>query len=54
MAMPKHNDGTASSAVKKKATAKERGDAVKRIQKLGRGLSLGGLKIKNLIRAGRR
>lgn len=40
--------------VKKKATADERTAAIRRIQKLGSRLSLGGLKIKNLIAEGRR
>jgi hypothetical protein len=38
----------------KKATVSERAAAVARIQKLGQGLSLGGLKIRNLISEGRK
>ena len=40
--------------VKRKATAEERAAAVQRIQKLGSSLSLGSLKIKDLINEGRR
>lgn len=40
--------------VKRKATADERAAAVKRIQKLGRGLSLGSSTIKDLIQEGRK
>lgn len=40
--------------VRKKATAGERAAAVNRIQKLGQGLSLGGLKIKDLVAEGRK
>ena len=40
--------------VKKEASAEERLAAVERIQKLALGLSLGGLKVKDLIRKGRR
>ena len=40
--------------VMKKATVSERAAAVARIQKLGQGLSLGGLKIRNLISEGRK
>ena len=40
--------------VKKEASQKERRAAVERIQKLATGLSLGGLKIKDLITEGRR
>ena len=40
--------------VKKEASPKERVAAIERIQKLATGLSLGGLKIKDLIREGRR
>lgn len=40
--------------VKKTATAKERAAAIQRIQKLGSSLSLGGLKIKDLIAKGRK
>ena len=40
--------------VKKEASPKERAAAIERIQKLAIGLSLGGLKIKDLIREGRR
>ncbi len=39
---------------RKQASAEERAAAIRRIQKLGAGLSLGGLKIKDLINAGRR
>jgi prevent-host-death family protein len=39
---------------KKQASAEERLAAIQRIQKLASGLSLDGLKIKDLIRAGRR
>jgi len=40
--------------VKKKFTAEERRAAIERIKTLGQGLSLGGLKIRDLINAGRR
>jgi len=40
--------------VKKEASAEERLAAIERIQKLALGLSLGGLKVKDLIREGRR
>ena len=40
--------------IKRKATTDERASAIKRIQKLARGLSLGRLKIKDLISEGRR
>lgn len=40
--------------VKKEVRSEERLAAIERIQKLAIGLSLGGLKIKNLIREGRR
>jgi len=40
--------------VKKEASPKERVAAIERIQKLATGLSLGGLKIKDLMREGRR
>lgn len=40
--------------VRKEATPEERVAAIKRIQKLASGLSLGGLKIKDLISEGRR
>jgi len=40
--------------VTKKATIEERAAAIARIQKLGRGLSLGKLRIKDLIREGRK
>ena len=40
--------------VRKEASREERVAAIQRIQKLAGGLSLGGLKIKNLISEGRR
>jgi prevent-host-death family protein len=40
--------------MKKEATVEQRADAIARIQKLGSGLSLRGLKIKDLINEGRR
>ncbi len=40
--------------VKKKYTREERRAAIERIEKLGEGLSLGGLKIRDLINEGRR
>jgi prevent-host-death family protein len=40
--------------IRKKGTAEERLAAIERIKKLGRGLSLGGLKAKDLISEGRR
>ena len=40
--------------VKKEASAEERAEAIRRIQKLASGLSLGGLKITDLISEGRR
>lgn len=40
--------------VKKKPTADERAAAILRIQKLGATLSLGGLRVKNLIEEGRK
>ena len=40
--------------MKKEASAEERAAAIRRIQKLGSGLSLGRLKIKDLINEGRR
>jgi hypothetical protein len=40
--------------VKKEASLEERAAAIKRIQTLAKGLSLGGLKIKDLISEGRR
>jgi prevent-host-death family protein len=41
-------------SAKKQASAGERAAAIKRIQKLGAGLSLDGLKIRDLINEGRR
>ena len=40
--------------VKKEASAEQRAAAIRRIQKLSTGLSLGGLRTKNLINEGRR
>jgi len=40
--------------VKKEASPRERLEAIERIQKLASGISLGRLKIKDLIREGRR
>jgi prevent-host-death family protein len=40
--------------VRKKASAEERSAAIERIQKLASGLSLEGLKIKDLLSEGRR
>ena len=40
--------------IKKETSAEERVAAIRRIQKLAAGLSLGGLKIKDLIGEGRR
>ena len=40
--------------VKKETTAEERAAAIARIQRLGASLSLGGLKVKDLIAKGRR
>jgi prevent-host-death family protein len=40
--------------IKKVASPEERVAAIQRIQRLGRGLSLGGLKIKDLVSEGRR
>jgi prevent-host-death family protein len=40
--------------VKKEATAEERAAAIERIRNLAAGLSLGGLKVKDLIAEGRR
>ncbi len=40
--------------VKKETTAEERAAAIARIQRLGASLSLGGLKVKDLIAEGRR
>ncbi|OLB30402.1 MAG: type II toxin-antitoxin system prevent-host-death family antitoxin [Acidobacteria bacterium] len=40
--------------IKREATTDERASAIKRIQKLASGLSLGRLKIKDLISEGRR
>ena len=40
--------------IKKETSAEERVAAIRRIQKLGAGLTLGGLKIKDLIGEGRR
>ena len=40
--------------VRKKASAEERAAAIKRIQALGSSLSLGGLKVRDLIAEGRR
>ena len=40
--------------IKKEASAEERVAAIQRIQMLSRGLSLGGLKIKDLVSEGRR
>jgi len=40
--------------VKKEASAEERVAAIERIQKLASGLSLGGLKVKDLLSEGRR
>ncbi len=40
--------------VKKETTAEERAAAIARIERLGAGLSLGGLKVKDLIAEGRR
>lgn len=40
--------------IKKEASAAERADAIQRIQKLAASLSLGGLKVRDLISEGRR
>lgn len=40
--------------IKQGATVEERADAIQRIQKLSAGLSLGGLKVRDLINEGRR
>ena len=40
--------------VKKEASLEERAAAIMRIQKLSKGLSLGGLRVKDLISEGRR
>jgi prevent-host-death family protein len=40
--------------IKRETTAQERAAAIGRIQKLSAGLSLGGLKVKDLIAEGRR
>ena len=40
--------------IKREASAEERVAAIQRIQRLGRSLSLGGLKIKDLVSEGRR
>ena len=40
--------------VRQKSTVDERAAAIQRIQKLGRTLSLGGLKVKDLIAEGRK
>ncbi len=40
--------------VKKEASPEDRVAAIQRIQKLANGLSLGGLKVKDLVSAGRR
>ena len=40
--------------VRKKSSVEERADAIRRIQALGSRLSLGGLKIRDLIAEGRR
>lgn len=40
--------------IKQGATVEERADAIQRIQKLAAGLSLGGLKVRDLINEGRR
>lgn len=40
--------------IKKEASAEQRAAAIRRIQKLGSGLSLGGLRIRDLINEGRR
>ena len=40
--------------VKKEASLEERAAAIMRIQKLAKGLSLGGLRVKDLISEGRR
>lgn len=40
--------------IKKEVSAEERAAAIQRIQKLASGLSLRGLKVKDLIREGRR
>jgi prevent-host-death family protein len=40
--------------IKKEVSVEERAAAIRRIQTLARGLSLGGLKVKDLIREGRR
>ncbi len=40
--------------IKKQTTAEERAAAIARIQRLGASLSLGGLKVKDLIAEGRR
>jgi prevent-host-death family protein len=40
--------------VKKTFTAEERRSAIERIKKLGKGLSLGGLAVRDLIKTGRR
>ena len=40
--------------IKKDVSAEERAAAIRRIQTLAAGLSLGGLKVKDLIREGRR
>lgn len=40
--------------IKKEVSAEERAAAIRRIQKLAASLSLGGLKVKDLLREGRR
>lgn len=40
--------------IKREASVEERADAIQRIQKLAAGLSLGGLKVRDLINEGRR
>ncbi len=40
--------------IKKELSAEQRAEAIRRIQKLSAGLSLGGLRIKDLIEEGRR
>jgi prevent-host-death family protein len=51
----KHGSAVAKLVpVKKETTAEERAAAIARIQRLGASLSLGGLKVKDLIAEGRR
>ena len=40
--------------IKREVSVEERADAIQRIQKLSAGLSLGGLKVRDLINEGRR